>query len=65
MYHLNVMFFATKKFNNITCGLSTSVSNLLTFFFAICNNWPVQVIGHVGKRPEIMVHAWIGCIQGF
>ena len=47
--------FATKKLNNITCGLSTSAGNLLTFFFAVCNNRPVRVIGRAGKRPEITV----------
>ena len=26
-----------------TCGLSTSAGNLLTFFFAVCNNRPVRV----------------------
>ena len=46
---------ATKKLNNITCGLSTSAGNLLTFFFAVCNNRPVRVIGRAGKRPEITV----------
>ena len=40
---------------NITCGLSTSAGNLLTFFFAVCNNRPVRVIGRAGKRPEITV----------
>ena len=37
------------------CGLSTSAGNLLTFFFAVCNNQPVRVIGRAGKRPEITV----------
>ena len=47
--------FATKKLNDITCGLSTSAGNLLTFLIAVCNNRPVQVIGRVGKWPEITV----------
>ena len=37
------------------CGLSTSAGNLLTFFFTVCNNRSVRVIGRVGKRPEITV----------
>ena len=44
-----------KKLSNMTCGLSTSACNLLTFLFDVCNNRPVRVIGRAGKRPEITV----------
>ena len=54
MYHLNVTFSPPKSWIT-TCGLSTSAGNLLTFFFAVCNNRPVRVIGRAGKRPEITV----------
>ena len=39
MYHLNVEII---KLNNITCGLSTSAGNLLTFFL------PYAIIDHAG-----------------
>ena len=54
MYHLNVTFLPPKSWIT-TCGLSTSAGNLLTFFFAVCNNRLVRVIGRAGKRPEITV----------
>ena len=44
------------RFCHQTCGLSTSAGNLF-FFFAVCNNRPVRVIGRAGKRPEIMIAA--------
>ena len=59
MYRLNVTFSPPKKLNNITCGLFTSVGNLLTPFFAVCNNRPVWVIGHAGKRLEITLPSLI------
>ena len=40
----------------LMCGLSTSAGNLLNFFFATCNNRPVQVICCAGKRLEITVY---------
>ena len=49
MYHLNVTFLPPKSSIpvRVICRL---------FFFAVCNNLPVRVIGRAGKRPEIMVH---------
>ena len=58
MYHLNIEII---KLNNIKCVLSTSAGNLLTFFFAVCNNPPVRVISRVGKWPEITV---VCCLRG-
>ena len=58
MYHLNVEII---KLNNIKCVLSISAGNLLTFFFAVCNNLPLRVISRVGKWPEIMV---VCCLRG-
>ena len=46
-----------------TCGLSTGAGNPLTFFFAVCNNRPVRVIGRAGNRPEITVHCSAIVIQ--
>ena len=54
MYHLKVTFSPPKSWIT-TCGLYTSAGNLVTFFFAVCNNRPVLVIGRAGKRPEITV----------
>ena len=44
-----------------TCGLSTGAGNPLTFFFAVCNNRPVRVIGRAGNRPEITVAVGKNC----
>ena len=50
--------------NNITCGLSTSAGNLLTFLFAVRNNRPVPIIGRAGKRPEITVSNPLELLRG-